>query len=285
MEWTAIFLDPLSYEFMQRGLIAAILVGSVCAVLSCYMVLKGWSLMGDAISHAVLPGIVLSFVTGLPFALGAFAAGMICAVGTGYIKENSRVREDTVMGIVFSGMFATGLVLLTKIETDIHLLHILFGNMLGVSWRDVFEISIISAITLFCISLKWRDFMLYCFDPLFAKLSGLSVRKLHFGLLILLSMTIVASIKAVGVILVTAMLIAPGATGFLLAKTFGRMMMIALFVSIFSSIAGTLISFHADMASGPCIVVFQIVVFILAAIYTGTKNRGRIFSDALQQQG
>lgn len=285
MELAAIIIDPLSYEFMQRGLIAAIFVGAVCAVLSCYMVLKGWSLMGDAISHAVLPGIVLSFVTGLPFALGAFSAGMVCAIGTGYIKENSRVKEDTVMGIVFSGMFATGLVLLTRIETDIHLMHILFGNMLGVSWREVFEITAISAITLFCIGLKWRDLMLYCFDPLFAQLSGLPVRKLHFGLLVLLSMTIVASIKAVGVILVTAMLIAPGAVGFLLAKTFGRMMMIALSVSIFSSICGTLISFHADMASGPCIVVFQIFIFALAAFYTGIRNRARLCSGIAKQGG
>lgn len=285
MEWTSLLLEPLSYEFMQRGLIAALLVGTVCAMLSCYMVLKGWSLMGDAISHAVLPGIVLAFISGLPFALGAFAAGMLCAVSTGYIKENSRVKEDTVMGIVFSGLFATGLVLLTKIETDLHLMHILFGNMLGVSWNDVAEISIISLLTMICIALKCRDLMLYCFDPLFARLSGLPVRKLHFGLLILLSMTIVASIKAVGVILVTAMLIAPGAIGFLLAKTFGRMMAIAFAVSVFSSISGTLISFHADMASGPCIVVFQTVLFILAALFASSRNKLPAMIDPTSQEG
>src|SRR5687768_1012575 len=134
LEWITV---PLSYPFMQRALIVSVIVGAVCAVLSCYLVLKGWSLMGDAISHAVLPGIVLAFLLGLPLALGAFAAGLSCALATGYLKENSRVKEDTVMGIVFSGMFGLGLVIFSKIETDLHLLHILFGNVLGVTAQDV----------------------------------------------------------------------------------------------------------------------------------------------------
>ena len=139
---------PLSYGFMQRALVVAVLVGAVCSVLSCYLVLKGWSLMGDAISHAVLPGIVIAFMLGLPLAIGAFAAGLGCAVATGYLKENSRVKEDTVMGIVFSGMFGFGLVLFTKVETDQHLNHILFGNVLGVSVRDLIETGIIAGGTL-----------------------------------------------------------------------------------------------------------------------------------------
>ncbi len=177
---------PLSYGFMQRALVVAVLVGAVCAVLSCYLVLKGWSLMGDAISHAVLPGIVIAFVLGLPLAVGAFAAGLGCAVATGYLKENSRVKEDTVMGIVFSGMFGFGLVLFTKVETDQHLNHILFGNMLGVTARDLVETGIVAGGTLLVVLVKRRDLLLYCFDPQHARAIGLPVRALHYGLLVLL---------------------------------------------------------------------------------------------------
>lgn len=258
------FVVPLSYGFMQRALIAAILVGAVCSVLSCYLVLKGWSLMGDAISHAVLPGIVLAFVLGLPLAVGAFAAGLGCAVATGYLKENSRVKEDTVMGIVFSGMFGFGLVLFTKVETDQHLNHILFGNLLGVTIRDLIEIGIIAGFTLLVVLIKRRDFLLYCFDPQHARVIGLPVRGLHYGLLVLLSLTIVAALKAVGIILVVAMLIAPGAIAYLLSNSFERMLVIAAVVAIGSSIAGTLVSFHIDGATGPCIVLFQSALFVLA---------------------
>ena len=190
------FTLPLAYEFMQRALIAAVLIGAVCSILSCYLVLRGWSLMGDAISHAVLPGIVLAFVTGLPLAVGAFAAGLSCALLTGYIKENSRVKEDTVMGIVFSGMFGFGLVLMTKVETDQHLNHILFGNMLGVTWRDVMETGLIAGVTLLIVLAKRRDLLLYCFDPQHARAIGLPVRLIHYGLLVLLSLTIVAAMRS-----------------------------------------------------------------------------------------
>jgi manganese/iron transport system permease protein len=258
---------PLSYGFMQRALIAAIMVGAVCSVLSCYLVLKGWSLMGDAISHAVLPGIVLAFVLGLPLAVGAFAAGLGCAVATGYLKENSRIKEDTVMGIVFSGMFGFGLVLFTKVETDQHLNHILFGNLLGVTARDLIEIGIIAGFTLLAVLLKRRDFLLYCFDPQHARVIGLPVRALHYGLLVLLSLTIVAAIKAVGIILVVAMLIAPGAIAYLLSHRFDHMLLIAASVAIGSSIVGTLVSFHIDGATGPCIVLIQAAVFVLAFLF------------------
>ncbi len=263
-----LFLEPLSYGFMQRGLVIATMVGMICAVLSCYLILKGWSLMGDAISHAVLPGIVLAFVTGLPFVFGAFAAGITCALATGYIRENSRVREDTVMGIVFSGMFALGLVLLTKIETDLHLMHVLFGNMLGITWHDIAETAIIAGGTLLVIVMKWRDLLLYCFDPAYARVAGLPVRTLHFGLLLLLSLTIVASLKAVGIILVIAMLIAPGAIAFLLTKSFGKMLLIAISASVVSCLAGTIISFHIDAATGPCIVVLQAVLFLITFCFS-----------------
>jgi len=170
------FAGPLAYPFMQRALIVALLVGAVCAVLSCYLVLRGWSLMGDAISHAVLPGIVVAYVLGLPLAVGAFGAGLSCALATGYLKENSRVREDTVMGIVFSGMFGLGLVLFTKIESDQHLTHILFGDVLGVTLRDLAETAAVAGVTILVLLLKRRDFLLYCFDPNHARSIGLPVR-------------------------------------------------------------------------------------------------------------
>jgi manganese/iron transport system permease protein len=264
VDWIAV---PLSYPFMQRALWVSVLVAAVCAVLSCYLVLKGWSLMGDAVSHAVLPGIVLAYVVGLPLAIGAFAAGLACALFTGYLKEHSRVKEDTVMGIVFSGMFGLGLVLFTKVDTDQHLLHILFGNVLGVTSSDVIETAIVAGGTLAIVLLKRRDLLLYCFDANHARSIGIPVRILHYGLLILLSLTIVASLKAVGIILVIAMLIAPGATAYLLTNSFERMLVIAVTVAIGSAALGTIVSFHINGATGACIVLVQAMAFVLAFLF------------------
>jgi manganese/iron transport system permease protein len=267
MEFWNFFAEPFAYDFMQRALLVAVLVGAVSAALSCFLVLKGWSLMGDAISHAVLPGIVIAFVAGLPLAVGAFAAGLFSAVATGYLKANSRVKEDTVMGIVFSGMFGLGLVLFTRVETDQHLSHILFGNMLGVTAGDLIETAVVAGGTLLIVLAKRRDLLLYCFDPQHARAVGLPVGLLHYGLLVLLSLTIVASLKAVGIILVVAMLIAPGAIGFLLTRTFGRMLVVAMSVAIGSSVLGTFVSFHIDAATGPCIVLIQTLVFLFALLF------------------
>lgn len=263
---------PLSYPFMQRALVVSLLVAAVCAVLSCYLVLKGWSLMGDAISHAVLPGIVLAYILNLPLALGAFVAGLCCALFTGYLKENSRVKEDTVMGIVFSGMFGFGLVIFTKVETDQHLNHILFGNVLGVSLRDLIETAIVAGGTLLVVLLKRRDLLLYCFDPNHARTVGLPVRVLHYGLLILLSLTIVASLKAVGIILVIAMLIGPGATAYLLTDSFERMLVIAAATAMVSAALGTVASFHLDAATGACIVLIQAMFFVLAFLFAPKRG-------------
>jgi manganese/iron transport system permease protein len=275
VDWIA---GPLAYPFMQRALLVSVMVAAVCAVLSCYLVLKGWSLMGDAISHAVLPGIVIAYVAGLPLALGAFAAGLSCAVFTGYLKENSRVKEDTVMGIVFSGMFGLGLVLFTRVETDQHLMHILFGNVLGVTARDLLETTVVAGGTLAVVLLKRRDLLLYCFDPNHARSIGLPVRVLHYGLLVLLSLTIVASLKAVGIILVIAMLIAPGATAYLLTDSFERMLVIATAVAVVSAVLGTLVSFHIDGATGACIVLVQAAFFVLAFLFA--PKRGLLMRPA-----
>ncbi len=254
---------PLSHEFMQRGLLVAVIVGIVCAVLSCFLILKGWSLMGDAVSHAVLPGIVLAQILGLPLAAGAF-----------YLKENSRVKEDTVMGIVFSGMFALGLVMFVKVESDQHLLHILFGNMLGVRWTDIAETAAIALPTVAIMLAKRKDFLLVAFDAAHARAIGLPVRWLNFGLLMLLALTIVAALKTVGIILVVAMLIAPGAIGFLTTRRFDAMLAVAVTVATVSSVIGTILSYHLDGSTGPCIVVVQ-AVFFLAALAFNLRRSAR----------
>ncbi len=266
---------PFTFPFMQQALIISILVAVPTALLSCFLVLKGWSLMGDAISHAVLPGVVLAYVVGLPLAVGAFAAGMGCALATGYLKENSRIKEDTVMGIVFSGMFGLGIVLYTKIETDVHLDHILFGDMLGVGWSDVLQSGVIAAIVLAAIVVKWRDLLLNAFDPQQARAVGLPVRLLHYGLLSILSLTIVGALKATGIILTIAMLIAPGAIAFLLTDRFGRMLGASVAVAVFASFFGIYLSFFIDSAPAPTIVLLMTIAFIATFLLARKTMRGQ----------
>ena len=201
---------------MQRAFVVTAVVAVPMALLSCLLVLRGWSLMGDAISHAVLPGIVVAYWLGAPLALGAFAAGMLCAGATGFVKENSRIKEDTAMGIVFSGMFALGVVLYVWTPTDVHLDHILFGDPLGVTWADVGKSAAHrSAGRRSPCCVGRRGLLLHAFDPAHARAIGLPVRLLHYGLLALVALTVVAALQAVGIILAIAVLIAPGATAFL----------------------------------------------------------------------
>jgi manganese/iron transport system permease protein len=260
------FLEPFEFDFMVNALVIAALVAVPTAVLSCFMVLKGWSLMGDAISHAVFPGVVIAYIVGLPFAVGAFVAGMVCALATGYLKDNSRIKQDTVMGVVFSGMFGLGLVLYVKIQSDVHLDHILFGDMLGVSWQDITETAIVAVITTGIISLKWKDFLLHAFDPAQAKAVGLRVNLLHYGLLCLISLTIVGALKAVGIILAIAMLIAPGAIAFLLTRKFSTMLMLAVVIALTASLLGVYLSFFIDSAPAPTIVLLLSAMFIAAFV-------------------
>lgn len=263
IDWLA---EPLSFEFMQQALITALAVGIVCAVLSCYLVLKGWSLMGDAISHAVLPGIVIAYVVGAPLFIGAFVSGLACALLTGFVKEHSRIKEDSVMGIVFAGMFALGLLLFTKVETDQHLNHILFGDLMGIKPSDQQQAIVIAAFVVSVFILKWKDFLLYCFDVSHARVVALNTRLLHYGLLSMLALTIVASIQAVGVIMVIAMLIAPGITAFTISQRFSVMMVIAVLVSVTSCLFGTILSFHLDAATSACIVLFQAAIFCVTLV-------------------
>lgn len=257
---------PFAFPFMREALVIAMLVAMPAALLSCFLVLKGWSLMGDAISHAVLPGVVLSYIAGLPLAVGAFASGMVCALATGYLKENSRIKEDTVMGIVFSGMFGLGLVLYTKVETELHLDHILFGDMLGVAWPDLLQSGIIAAVVLVIIAMKWRDLLLHAFDPQQAQAMGLPVRLLHYGFLSLLSLTIVGALTATGIILTIALLITPGAVAFLLTKRFGTMLVVSVLVAVVASFTGVYLSFFIDSAPAPTIVLLMAGTFIAAFV-------------------
>jgi manganese/iron transport system permease protein len=259
---------------MQQAFVIAVLVAIPMALLSSFLVLKGWSLMGDAISHSVLPGIVLAYIAGLPLAVGAFGAGMVCALATGFLKENSRVKEDTVMGVVFSGMFGLGIVLYTKIETDVHLDHILFGDMLGVSWRDVAESGVIAAIAGGAIMIFRRDLLVHAFDPQHARAIGLPVRLLHYGLLSILSLTIVGALKAVGIIIAIAMLIAPGAIAFLLTDRFDRMLMLAVAIAAAASFLGVYLSFFLDSAPAPTIVLLMSMTFV-AAFFISRRKAAR----------
>lgn len=255
---------PFLFPFMQNAFLIAVIIAVPTAILSCFVVLKGWSLMGDAISHAVLPGIVLAYVAGIPLIIGAFAAGMTCALATGYLQANSRIKQDTVMGVVFSGMFGVGLVIYTKIETEMHLDHILFGNMLGIGAADLWTAGLISVGVAGILLIKWRDFLLHAFDPAQARAVGLRVGWLHYGMLALISLTIVAVLKAVGIILAIGLLIAPGAIAFLITKRFSRMLVIAVVVTVSASVAGVYASFWLDSAPAPTIILVLSALFLVA---------------------
>lgn len=269
------FLDHLalvlSLDFMQRALLISALVAVPTALLSCFLVLRGWSLMGDAISHAALPGIVFAYVAGAPLAVGAFAAGMICALAAGYLQNNSRVKQDTVLGVVFSGMFALGLVLYTKIETEVHLDHILFGDILGVLPADVRDSALIAAAIVLLVAAKWRDLLLYIFDPVQARAIGLPTRLLHYGLLAMLSLAVVGALKAAGIILTVAMLIAPGAIAFLATRSFGAMLAVAVTVALLACGLGVSASAALDSAPAPTIVLVLSLAFL--AVFAATSLR------------
>ena len=273
-------LLPFRFEFMQTAMIIAVLVAVPAALLSCFLVLKGWALMGDAISHAVLPGVVAAYIVGFPLGIGAFVAGMVCALATGFLKENSRIKQDTVMGVVFSGMFGLGIVLYTKIQSDVHLDHILFGDILGVGWGDIAETGAIALAVTVVLVAKWRDFLLHAFDPAQARVVGLPVRLLHYGLLVILSLTIVAALKAVGIILAIAVLIAPGAIAFLLTRRFGTMMIVAVAVAVVTAFLGVYLSFFIDSAPAPTIVLLMtgtfIAAFLATTVSTAARERRRV---------
>lgn len=270
-DWSVTFLEPFQFSFMQQAFILVILIAIPTALLSCFLVLKGWSLMGDAISHSILPGIVIAYTMTFPYVIGAFIAGICCAITTGFIKEHSRLKEDTVMGVVFSTFFALGLVMMSKIETGVHLDHILFGDMLGLSWQNIIESAFISVAVMAFLAIKTKDLVVYIFDNQHAKVVGLSTRFLHYSLLIILSLTIVASLKVVGMILVISLLIAPGAIAYLVTKKFSHMLVVAVLASTTCSLLGVFLSFFIDSAPAPTIIMVMTLVFISVFSYQQLK--------------
>ncbi|WP_337023762.1 MULTISPECIES: metal ABC transporter permease [unclassified Pantoea] len=268
-----ILLSPFEFEFMNMALIITLILSLPCAMLSAFLVLKGWSLLGDAMSHAVFPGVVLAWWIGFPFAIGAFIAGMLCALATGFISQNSRIKPDTVMGIVFSGMFGAGLVLYLKLKPEVHLDHILFGDMLGIGWADIAQTAAIALLVVLVLSVKWRDLLLHAFDPQQARACGINANLMHYGLLCLIALTIVAALKSVGVILSIAMLIAPGAIALLLARRFLHVMLLAALIAILTGFCGVYASFFLDSAPGPTIVVLYSLLFVVTFVSVSWRER------------
>lgn len=266
-------LEPFQFSFMVNALVISTIVAIPCALLSVFLVLKGWALMGDAMSHAVFPGIVLAWIAGIPLAIGAFIAGLFCAVATGYLDDNSRIKRDTLMGIVFSGMFGAGLVLYVSIQSEVHLDHILFGDMLGVSFSDIVQTSVITLGIALIIGLKWKDLLLDAFDPHQAKASGLNTTLLHYGLLCMIALTIVATLKSVGIILSISLLIAPGAIAILMTRKFFHALWLAVVISVVTSFMGVYLSFFIDSAPAPTIVVLFSLLFVITFIYSGLRDR------------
>ncbi len=264
LEW---LLEPLQYDFMVRAIVTTVIAAVVCALLSCWLVLVGWSLMGDAVSHAVLPGVVIAYVLGAPFALGALVFGFLAVGLIGLIRGTSRVKEDAAIGIVFTTLFAFGLVLISVTPSQTDLNHIIFGNILGVSEGDLLQIAILAAIAFAVLTVKRRDLTLYAFDPTHAFAIGLSPRLLGALLLGVLALTAVVALQVVGVVLVVAMLIIPGATAHLLTDRFGRMLVIAPVMSAVCSVVGIYLSYWIDAASGGLVVVVQGCVFALVYLF------------------
>lgn len=264
---TTFLLEPLQHAFMVKALLISATVGGVCGLLSCYMTLKGWALMGDAVSHSVLPGVILAYAIGLPFSVGAFVFGVGSVATIGFVKQKSRIKEDTVIGLVFTGFFALGLVLVSKTRSNIDLTHILFGNVLGISLADIQQTVLISALVTTVLLLFRRDLLLFCFDPTHARSIGINTGFLHYLLLSVLSLSAVAGLQTVGIILVVAMLVTPGATAYLLTDRFDRMSWLAIGSSIVSSLIGVYTSYWTDSSTAGCIVLVQTGLFVIAFLF------------------
>ncbi|NIL75729.1 MULTISPECIES: metal ABC transporter permease [Rhodococcus] len=281
-------VEPLQYTFIRRALLVTVVASVVCAVLSCWLVLIGWSLMGDAVSHAVLPGVALSYLLGAPFAIGALLFALV-AVGTiGLVRNTTLVKEDAAIGVVFTTLFALGVVLVSKFPSQIDLNHILFGNLLGVSQGDMWQVLVLGGIALAVMVAKRRDFTLFAFDRTQARAVGISPTVVSGLMLTLLALTTVVALQAVGVILVVAMLITPGATAYLLTHRFGRMLVLAPSIGVACAVVGIYVSFYLDVSSGGTVVLAQGIAFTLAYLFSPTQGmvtrrlrRRRVISDAI----
>lgn len=263
-------VEPLQYGFMQRSLLVAIIVGLICALVGSYLMVQRLALLGDAISHSVLPGLAIAFLLDINIFVGAFLAGILSTVIITWIHTRSPIKEDAAMGIVFSAFFALGITLITVIqkENKIDLNHFLFGNILGVTGADVRDTSVIAVIILLVVLLIYKELLFYTFDPLGAQAAGLPVNTLNFGLMVLIALTVVASLKAVGVILVLSLLITPCATAYLLVPRLHQVMLVGAAIGVFSSVSGMYLSYWYNLPSGPAIVLVASGCFLLALLFS-----------------
>lgn len=267
-------IEPLQYGFMQRSLIIAILVGIVCAIVGSYLMVQRLALLGDAISHSVLPGLAIAFILGANIFIGAFIAGVLSTVIIAWIKARSTIKEDAAMGIVFSAFFALGITLITIVQKDnkIDLNHFLFGNILGVTAEDAIDTAVIVALVLLVVVFFYKELLFYTFDPLGAQATGLPVNLLNFGLMVLIALTIVASLKAVGVVLVLSLLITPASTAYLLVTRLHQVMILGAIIGVISSISGMYLSYFYNLPSGPAIVLVASGLFVLSLLFSPTQG-------------
>ena len=264
------FIDQVArYAYLQQALVAAILVGIICGVIGCFIILRGMALMGDAISHAVLPGVVIAYMLGASFFIGATITGVLTALAIGYVSQNSRIKDDSAIGIMFTAAFALGIVLITGLRgTGVDLWHILFGNVLAVSRGDLHVTLGIGVFVLLMILLFYRPLLLSTFDPVMAKATGIPVKMIHYLLMLLLSLVTVASLKTVGIVLVVAMLITPGATAYLLTDRLPVMLSLSAIIGVLSAVIGMFYSVVYDVASGASIVLVASFFFGLAFFFS-----------------
>ncbi|MGI1806226.1 metal ABC transporter permease [Exiguobacterium sp. TDN 0502] len=258
----------LQYEFLQKAMITAVMVGIICGVIGCFIILRGMSLMGDAISHAVLPGVAISYLLGINFLIGAVVTGLVTALGIGFVSQNSRIKNDTAIGILFTSAFALGIILISFLRSSSDLYHILFGNVLAVRPSDMWMTVIIGLIVLGGIFLFYKELLISSFDPTMAQAYGLSTRWIHYGLMTLLTLVTVASLQTVGIILVVAMLITPAATAYLLTNRLSRMLFLAAGFGTVSAIVGLYFSFTYNLSSGASIVLVATTLFALVFVFS-----------------
>lgn len=258
----------MHYEFLQKALLTSIMVGVICGVIGCFIVLRGMALMGDAISHAVLPGVAVSYFLGINFFFGAVITGVLSAIGIGYISQNSRIKNDSSIGIVFTAAFALGIILITLLKSSTDLYHILFGNVLAVRPSDMWMTLIIGLIILVSVYVFYKELLVTSFDPTMAQAYGLPNQLIHYFLMTLLTMVTVASLQTVGIILVVAMLITPAATAYLLTNRLSTMIFISAGLGVISAVVGLYISYKANLASGATIVLVATVLFFATLIFS-----------------
>ncbi len=263
-----LLIEPLQYGFMQRSLLVAIVVGIICSVVGSYLMVRRLAMLGDAISHSLLPGLAIAFALGINIYVGAFIAGVLSTVIIAWIHTRSPIKEDAAMGIVLSSFFASGITLITLIQRDnkIDLNHFLFGNILGVSSGEVRDTCIIAAIVILAVVAFYKELLFYSFDPLGAQAAGLPVNGLNFGQMVLISLTVVASMKTVGVVLVLALLITPSATAYLLVPRLHQVMLLGAGLGVVSSISGMYLSYYYNIPSGPAIVMVISGLFFMALL-------------------